>query len=100
MSTQGGVLGHLGAGLLGGVILAQPFDDKPTVVLLLPDDDAQSLPGSCAPAIVHARAVPEQLGSARPTRHPRVQLGRARLLRVHQDLYRRVIVLDQSCQAL
>ena len=49
---------------LGGVILAQPyrFDDTLTVLLLLPDDHFQLLPGSCAPAIVRARGVAEQLG--------------------------------------
>jgi GAF domain len=47
---------------LGGVILAQPyrFDDTLTVLLLLPDDHAQLLPGSCAPAIARARTAAEQ----------------------------------------
>lgn len=46
---------------LGGVILAQPyrFDDNVMVLLLLPGDRAQLMPGSSAPAIARARTVAE-----------------------------------------
>jgi hypothetical protein len=42
---------------LGGVVVAQPyrFDENMTVLLLLPDDRAQLMPGSSAPAIARAR---------------------------------------------
>jgi hypothetical protein len=44
---------------LGGVILAQPyrFDDNLTVLLLLPDDRAQLMPSSSAPALARARTM-------------------------------------------
>ena len=44
---------------LGGVILAQPyrFDENLKVLLLLPDDHAQLIPGSSAPAVTRARTV-------------------------------------------